>query len=73
MLSKVQCPFLNYKTKEDFNMGTLIALDKDLIWVNGGSGPTPPEPDIPDGTTAIPINDGVIWQKCWRIVVLLER
>ena len=46
-------------------MGTLIALDDDLIWVNnGGSSPTPPEPDIPDGTTAIPINDVVIWQKC---------
>jgi len=45
-------------------MGTLIALDKDLIWVHGGSSPTPPEPDIPDGTTAIPINDVVIWQKC---------
>jgi len=43
-------------------MGTLIALQKDIIWCSQPA--TPPEPDVPDGKTVTPINDVEIWLSC---------
>lgn len=43
-------------------MGTLIALQKDIIWCSQPA--TPPEPDVPDGKTVTPINDVETWLSC---------